>query len=248
MDIIDVTSENLSSEHICCAISDKKGENCVGSKKGWMAKRFDDGLVFKKLNVRGKVFIEYIPAERAFAPIDAPGYMYIDCFWVSGKYKGQGNANLLLGECIKDSREKGKRGLVVLSSKKKKPFLSDPGYLKNKGFMIADTALPYYELLYLPFEDSAEKPSFKPYAKTGTTQEPGIVLFYSNQCPHTSKYIPIIEKAARDNGKNITLHKLDDYEEAQKCPAPFTTYSLFVDGSFITNEILTEKKFLNLII
>ena len=135
MDIIDVTSENLSSEHICCAISDKKGENCVGSKKDWMAKRFDDGLVFKKLNVRGKVFIEYIPAERAFAPIDAQGYMYIDCFWVSGKYKGQGNANLLLGECIKDSREKGKRGLVVLSSKKKKPFLSDPGYLKHKGLM-----------------------------------------------------------------------------------------------------------------
>ena len=74
-----VTLENLEAEHICCCISDKKGENCVSSKKSWLRNRMQEGLVFNKLDVRGKVFIEYLPAEFAWAPIKAEGYMYIDC-------------------------------------------------------------------------------------------------------------------------------------------------------------------------
>ena len=137
MEIVTVTKDNLEKEHICCAISNNN--DCqVASKKSWLTDRFDDGLVFKKCDVRGKCFIEYIPAEKAWAPVEAEGYMYIDCFWVSGQYKGQGNSNLLLDECIKDSKAKGKLGLVVLSSKKKMPFLSDPGHLKHKGFVLAD--------------------------------------------------------------------------------------------------------------
>ena len=65
MEIIAVNRDNITTEHICCAISDKKGECCVSSKKEWMIKRFEDGLVFKKLDVRGKVFIEYIPIIAA---------------------------------------------------------------------------------------------------------------------------------------------------------------------------------------
>ena len=87
MDIITITKENLKNEHICCAISNKEDIQ-VTSKKSWIAERLDEGLVFKKGNVRGKCFIEYIPAEKAWAPIEAPGYMYIDCLWVSGQFKG----------------------------------------------------------------------------------------------------------------------------------------------------------------
>ena len=92
MEIITLTKENLEREHICCAIANNK--DCqVLSKKSWLADRLDEGLVFKKGNVRGKCFIEYIPAENAWVPVEAEGYMYIDCLWVSGKYKGQGYSN-----------------------------------------------------------------------------------------------------------------------------------------------------------
>jgi hypothetical protein len=43
--IITVTAENIDHEHICCAISDKKGETCVSSKKAWMKRCFGDGLI-----------------------------------------------------------------------------------------------------------------------------------------------------------------------------------------------------------
>lgn len=38
MNFITVDEHNIKEEHICCAISDKKGENCVGSKKAWLNK------------------------------------------------------------------------------------------------------------------------------------------------------------------------------------------------------------------
>lgn len=125
----------------------------------------DEGLVFLKCDVRGKCFIEYIPAEYSWAPVEADDYMYIDCLWVSGQFKGQGYSNLLLEECIKDSKAKGKKGLVILSSKKKMGFLSDTKYMKYKGFEVVDTVEPYFELLYLPFSDDASKPQFKQHLK-----------------------------------------------------------------------------------
>lgn len=244
MDIISVNHNNIDTEHICCAITDKKGEYCVSSKKSWLKARYNDGLIFKKLNARGKVFIEYIPAENAWCPIIAEEYMFINCFWVSGKFKGQGYANMLLEECISDAKEQGKAGIVVLSSKTKIPFLSDPKYLKYKGFQVCDTATPYYELLVLSFHEKVEKPKFKECCKLGTIVQKGIVLYYSNQCPHTEKYAPLIEEIANARGVDFTLIKYQTKEEAQNAPAPFTTYSFFYDGKLITNEVLSDKKFI----
>lgn len=242
MDIIDITMENIDREHICCAITEKKGENCVASKKAWMKARFAEGLVFKRLDVRGKAFIEYIPAERAWCPMEAPGYLFINCFWVSGQFKGQGHAGRLLEACIQDAKAKGKQGLVLLSSKKKMPFLSDPKFLTHMGFRVADTAEPYYELRYLPFHEDAPVPRFREQAKPGRTEETGLVLYYTNQCPHTAKYAPIFEEIAREKGEKVKLILIQTAEQAQNAPAPFTTYSLYDNGVFVTNEILSEKK------
>jgi len=242
MNIISVTKENLEQEHICCAISNNK--DCqVAAKKAWLAERFMDGLVFKKGDVRGKCFIEYIPAEMAWSPIKADGYMYIDCLWVSGQFKGQGYSNLLLDECIKDSKETGKQGLVILSSKKKMPYLSDPKYLRYKGFIVADTAEPYYELMYLPFDESTIKPCFKETVKKPQIEKQGYVLYYAHQCPFTAKYVPLIEDVAKSKGVEFCACRFETAEQAQNAPAPFTSYSLFFNGEFLTNEILSDKKF-----
>lgn len=244
MDILNVDHSNIDSEHICCAISDKKGETCVSSKKDWMKKQFSEGLVFKRLNARGKVFIEYIPAENAWCPIDAENYLFINCFWVSGQFKGQGYANKLMEACIADAKSQNKKGLVILSSKKKMPFLSDPKYLKYKGFKVCDMAEPYYELLYLAFDETEALPKFKACCKDSNLEEKGMVLYYSNQCPHTDKYAPLIAEIAHSKGTKLILRKIDSKEAAQNAPAPFTTYSFFDEGKFVTNEIFSDSKFI----
>ena len=242
MNIITVAKENLEQEHICCAISNNK--DCqVSAKKAWLTDRFADGLVFKKGDVRGKCFIEYIPAEMAWRPIEADGYMYLDCLWVSGQFKGQGYSNLLLEECIEDSKEKGKNGLVILSSKKKMPYLADPKFLLYKGFAVADTAEPYYELMYLPFCENTSKPRFKESVKTPQIDKQGFVLYYAHQCPFTAKYVPLIETVAKAKGVEFTAIRFETTEQAQNAPAPFTSYSLFYNGEFMTHEILSDKKF-----
>ena len=180
MEFIQVTKENLEKEHICCAITNNNDVQ-VSSKKFWLAERFDEGLVFLKSVERGKCFIEYIPAEYAWNPIDAKGYMYIDCLWVAGSFKGHGYASELLNYCIEDSKQKGKKGLCILSCAKKKPFLSDPKFLKYKGFEPCDEADNGVQLWYLPFEKEAEPPKFKENARHPHIDEKGYVLFYTYQ-------------------------------------------------------------------
>lgn len=242
MEFVKLTHENIEQEHICCAISNNKDVQ-VMSKKNWLRERLDEGLVFLKGDVRGKCFIEYIPAEYAWAPIEAKDYMYIDCLWVSGQYKGHGYSNLLLKACIEDSREKGKKGLVILSAKKKLGFLSDPKYMRYKGFETADTVEPSFELLYLPFEKGADRPRFRNTVYAHEAMPEGFVLYYTNQCPFTAKYVPMLEDMAKARNVVFRTVHIQTTEEAQNAPSPFTTFSLFYDGKFVTHEILSEKKF-----
>lgn len=242
MELITITHDNIEQEHICCAIANNKDIQ-VMSKKNWLNERLDEGLVFLKCNVRGKCFIEYIPAEYAWTPIEADGYMYIDCLWVSGQLKGQGYSNLLLEQCIEDSKAKGKKGLVILSSKKKMGFLADSKYLKYKGFETADMASPYFELMYLPFDKDTDKPCFRKNVKEYQGISDGFVLYYTNQCPFTAKYVPLLEKMAKERNVAFQTVHITTKEEAQNAPTPFTTFSLFYNGKFVTHEILSEKKF-----
>lgn len=246
MDYIRVTRENIETEHICCAISNNKDAQ-VSSKKAWLLDRFDEGLVFLKSTERGKCFIEYLPAEAAWNPIDAAGWMYIDCLWVSGSMKGHGYSNDLLSACVADSKAQGKKGLCILSSAKKKPFLADPKYLKYKGFAVADEADNGIQLWCLPFSPDAEKPKFRPCAAHPHVDEKGYVLFYTNQCPFNAKYVPIVQQTAREHKIPFRAICIENREAAQSAPTPVTTYALFFDGEYVTNEQMNDTKFLKLI-
>ena len=246
MEYIRVTRKNIEKEHICCAISNNKDIQ-VSSKKQWLSERLDDGLVFLKSVERGKCFIEYIPAENAWVPIIADGYMYIDCLWVSGAFKGHGYSNDLLNECIADSKEKGKKGLCILSSAKKKPFLADPKYLRYKGFSVSDESKNAIQLWCLKFDENEAKPQFKECAKQPQINDKGFVLYYTSQCPFNAKYVPIIENTSRENDIDFKAVHLNTKEDAQNAPSPVTTYALFYNGEYLTNEQMNDKKFLKLV-
>lgn len=246
MEYIQVTNENLDKEHICCAISNNNDIQ-VSSKKAWLSERFDEGLVFLKSTERGKCFIEYIPAEYAWNPIDAEGYMHINCLWVSGSLKGHGYANDLLQACISDSKAKGKKGLCILGSAKKKPFLADPRFLKYKGFRVCDEADNGIQLWYLPFEERSAGPSFKACAKHPHIDRSGYVLYYTSQCPFNAKYVPVLQQTALEHQIPFEVIHIQSREQAQNTPSPVTAYALFYNGNYITNEQMNAQKFLKLV-
>lgn len=103
---ITLDKTNIDKEHICCAISDKKCSDGYQLKKDWLKKEFDNGYIFRRIDTRAKVFIEYGPSEKGWAPVSAPNYLLINCFWVSGQYKGKGYAKKLLQFAIDDAKKK----------------------------------------------------------------------------------------------------------------------------------------------
>lgn len=243
MNYIRITKDNIDKEHICCAMSGKQSI----MKKEWMKQRFDEGLVFYRSEERGKCFIEYIPAENAWVPIEADGYIYIDCLWIAGSMKGHGYSNDLLNECIEDAKAQGKKGLCILSSDgRKKEFLSDPKYMAYKGFTVADSSDTGITLMYLPFDITAEPPRFKACAKHSKVDENGFVLYYTDQCPFTYYWVPRVEEAAKEHNIPLKVIHITDKAAAQSLPAPVTTYALFRDGEFLTQAIQSDKKFLAL--
>ena len=130
MEYIRITKENIDKEHICCAMS---GQQSL-AKKEWLKQRFEEGLVFYRSAERGKCFIEYIPAENAWVPIDADGYLYINCLWVSGSLKWHGYSGELLEECLRDAKAQGKNGVCILCAEgRKREFLADPKFLTHKA-------------------------------------------------------------------------------------------------------------------
>ena len=224
MNYIRITKENIDKKHICCAMSGKQSV----AKKEWLRQRFDDGLVFYRSEERGKCFIEYIPAENAWVPIEADGYLYIDCLWVSGSMKGHGYSNDLLEECIRDAKTQGKKGIT------------------HKGFRVADISDCGINLMYLPIEPSAQMPKFREGAKHPAIENNGFVLYYTDQCPYTYYWVPRVQEVAKEHGIPFKAIHITDKESAQNVPAPVTTYALFRDGQFLTQTIQSDKKFLAL--
>ena len=91
------------------------------------------------------------------------------------------------------------------------------------------------------------KPQFKECAKKPHINKQGYVLYYTSQCPFNAKYVPIVEKTAEENGIKFEAIQIKSKDEAQKAPTPITTYALFCDGEYITNEQMNDKRFLKLI-
>ena len=144
--------------------------------------------------------------------------------------------------CIEDSKAKGKKGICILSAAKKKPFLADPKFLKYKDFTICDEADNGIQLWYLPFSLDAAKPEFKKCAKHPHIEQAGYVLYYTNQCPFNAKYVPVLLEVAKDREVPFQATRLETKEEAQNAPTPVTTYSLFYNGEYVTNEQMNDKK------
>lgn len=238
---INLTLDNIDSEHICCAIADKKHQDGVNSKKEWIKKQIKSGHVFRKLNQNGKIFIEYGDLENEFVPIVGTNYMYIYCFWVSGSFKEKGHGNALLEYAINDAKEKGKNGICVVSSNKKMPFLSDKKYLEQYGFKVVDTALPYYELLALQF-NAKEAPKFTDTAKKNIITEKGLVIYYNDECPYINNCLKEIKEVCDEKNIDLKLHYVDTLEKAKAMPCFINNFSVFYNGEFITHELLNRGR------
>lgn len=240
MPYLTLTPDTLDNEHICCAISDKKCVDGYNAKKRWLAQEYAQGYRFRKLDERGKVFIEYGPGEAAWMPVSADGWMMLGCFWVSGRFAKHGHGKALLATAMEETAEQGRAGLAAVVGTKKFHFMSDGKWLLRQGFREVER-LDYGFSLLVKERDGveAEPPHFLDSCKSGTCAPgEGITVYYSNRCPFTEFHIDMsLRESCEKRGLPLTVHKLDTLEAARAAPSPATIFSLFKDGRFVTTDL-----------
>jgi len=247
---LNIELNNVDDEHLCCAIAGVKHKHYEGvlKKKEWLKSQIPKNHVFRKLDERGKVFIEYSPIEDAFVPIEGSNYNYIYCFWVSGKFKNHGHGKELLNYAIEDSKEKGKSGLCVIAGEKKLHFLSDGDYLKKYGFEVVDTAPPF-QLLAISFDDKVI-PKFSKKAKENKINDnEDVIIYYTDECPFINNCILEIKEVCDEENISLKLIHLDTLEKAKNSPVILNNFAVFYKGEFLTHELLNKgrfKKFLDI--
>lgn len=236
---VNITLDNIDSEHLCCAIADKKHQCGVAEKRQWLKERILEGHVFRKLDAKGKVFIEYAPLETAWVPVCGDNYLYIYCLWVAGSFKGNGYAKELLEYCINDAKEQGKSGVCVLSSKKKKPYMSDKKFMLKYGFEVVDRMGEEYELLALSFD--GQKPCFAESVKQMGIEKEEITVYYTQQCPYILNCLEQLSNYCESQSIPFTLVPVDSLEKAKKVPCVFNNWAIFYKGKFETGQLLNEN-------
>ena len=236
MNFINLTTENLEQEHLCCIIRSRKPHPGVEAKRQWLSDRLKEGHVFRKLNAKGCCFIEYAPLEMAWVPINGDNFYYIYCLWVQGEFKVKGYGKELMEYCIADAKEKGKSGICMLGAKKQKNWLSNQAFAKKYGFEVVDITDTGYELLALSFDGTT--PQFTENAKREKIENQELTIYYDMQCPYIYQKIEEIEQYCETNEVPVRFIQIDTLQKAKEVPCVFNNWGAFYKGKFETLNLL----------
>lgn len=235
-DFVNLTAENLEKEHLCCIIRSKKTHPGIEAKRQWLSERLKEGHVFRKLNEKATVFIEYAPLETAWVPINGDNYYYVYCLWVSGSCKGKGYGRALMEYCVADARENGKSGICMLGSNKQKAWLSDQTFAKKFGFEVVDTTEQGYELLALSFDGTS--PRFAQSVKNKGIEKQELTIYYDMQCPYIYQNLETVKKYCDINEIPVSVILVDTLQKAKDLPCVFNNWGVFYKGKFQTVNLL----------
>ncbi|MDD3193258.1 MAG: GNAT family N-acetyltransferase [Oscillospiraceae bacterium] len=245
-DFVNVTAENLASEHLCCVIRSKSTHPGVEAKRKWLSDRLKEGHVFRKLNEKAAVFIEYAPLESAWVPIAGSNYYYLYCLWVAASHKGKGYGKSLIEYCLADAKQNGRSGVCMLGAQKQKAWLSDQSFAKKFGFEVVDATNDGYELLALSFDGTV--PSFTPNAKKQKIESKDLTVYYDAQCPYIYQNIERVKQYCEMNAVPASFIQVDTLQKAKELPCVFNNWAVCYKGKFETVNLLdiaSLKRILN---
>lgn len=235
-DFINLTPENLADEHLCCIIRSKKPHPGVEAKRRWLAERLREGHVFRKLDRKATVFVEYAPLETAWVPITGDNYLYLYCLWVNGGEKGKGYGKALMEYCLADARAQGKSGVCMLGAARQKAWLSDQSFARRFGFETVDTTENGYELLAHSLDGTT--PRFTPNAKRMEIASGELTVYYDFQCPFVYQNVERLREYCGENAIPAAFRLVDTLEKAKGLPCVFNNWAVFYGGRFQTVNLL----------
>jgi ribosomal protein S18 acetylase RimI-like enzyme len=244
--IVDINAHNIDQyPEVVCFINKKNEFHHI--KVDWLKQRFTEGLKIKLLIPDGEKkaagFIEYVPGENAWRGVDAPGYMFVHCIWVSpNKFRGRGYGSALAGECISEAREMGMSGVAVVSGGS---FMAENDLFLKNGFVSEAKTKSGHELLSLKFGKS-EPPVLRDVEKQ-LQKYNGLHIVYSDQCPWVSRFMRESKEIIDQYGIKIEIHKIKTSEDAQNTPSVYSAFNLVHNGKILADHYISCTRFKNIL-
>jgi ribosomal protein S18 acetylase RimI-like enzyme len=214
-------------------------------KNTWAKQHLSEGLTIKLLfadDAKKPVgYIEYIPGESAWRAVEAPGYLFIHCIWISPKsLREQGLGSMLVKECVKDAEAQGKLGVCVMVSDGS--FMADETLFIKNGFQKIES-YPPYSLCVKQVQDGPIS-RFKDI-KTMLSRYKGLHILYSKQCPWVARFMEDMKD--RLGELKVTITELTTAKEAQNVPSLYATFTLINGGKVLADHYISARRFENII-
>nr|WP_303716820.1 GNAT family N-acetyltransferase [Methanoculleus marisnigri] len=241
--IIDVTAQNIDKYPPTCFLN-PKNEGYL-KKVEWLKERFEEGLRIKVLydEADGKIhgFIEYTPGEYAWRAVNAEGYLFIHCIWVTpNSYREKGYASDLIRECMNDAA--GKLGVAVVASDG--PFMAARDLFLKNGFTVVEEDGKNH-LLVKQLNGGGSLPKFRDYREQLSNYR-GWQIVYSNQCPSVARFIHELDPAIVDR-LSLTVTEFKTAQQAQNAPSIYAVFNLIQDGTILADRYISQTRLKNIL-
>ena len=239
-----VGPDNLSECGIGCIANRKH----VGyePKVDWLNKRFAEGLrflLFRSEKSKPLAFLEYVPGEYAWRPVDAEGWLFVHCLWVYSKGQAVGGlGSRLIAACVEEARVAGARGVAAMVSDG--PWMAGKGVFLKNGFKeIAEQ--DRFQLLTHRLRKGAA-PSFRDLSSKWAKHK-GLHIVYSAQCPYLPKSVNDVSSMAKEHGLDVKVTLLKSAREAQNAPSYYGVFNILWNGKLLSDHYVSQGRFKNLL-
>jgi len=231
-----------------CGIGCLTGRNHPGyqAKVDWLEKRFAEGLRFLLYrDERGKplAFLEYVPGEHAWRPVEAAGWLFAHCLWVypAGQKVG-GLGTRLIRAFVDEAREAGAIGAAAMVSDG--PWMAGKDiFLRSDFEQVAEA--DRFQLVAHRLRDGPE-PRFRDIS-ANLARYQGLNLVYSDQCPMLPKSVNALSEMAAERGLELKIHVLDSPTAAQQAPSYYGVFNLVWNGRLLADHYVSGGRFKNIL-
>jgi L-amino acid N-acyltransferase YncA len=239
MKLLDVLPDNVEQLGFFCQMSRRKYPGWQ-RKLAWARNRLKEGMRIKLLGQGERGFIEYIPGEYAWRPVEARDFMVIHCLWVVGKSKGKGHGDRLVEACLADARRAGMSGVAMVTSEGN--WLAGSRLLSKHGFEAVDRVEPSFTLMVHRFKGTRTPRFTGHWSEKARRFGKGLTVIRSDQCPYNEDAVENLLAAAGEHGVPIRVVELNSAADVRtRSPSPYGTFGVVLDGRLVSYHYLLRK-------
>jgi GNAT superfamily N-acetyltransferase len=239
-----VGPENLSGCGIGCLTNPKN--QGFKPKVEWLQKRFREGLrilLFRDEKGKPLAFLEYVPGEYAWRPVDAKSWLFVHCLWVypEGQKVG-GLGSRLIRACMEEARKIGATGVAAIVSDGAW-MAGREVFLKNGFEQIAEA--DRFQLVVRRLREGPG-PRFHDISQN-LAKYCGLHIVYSAQCPMLPKSVNDLSEMAAEHGLDLKVTVLNSAREAQNAPSYYGVFNLVWNGQLLADHYVSKGRFKNIL-